>query len=155
MARIDSLLAIAVDQGANELRIGANREPKMFASGAPKRLLMPAMGGDTVKELMGEILSPERETALRARGRLDVQSMSDKLGVFQVTLTAREAGIDAIFLRIGKGIANPPPAPLPHPVPSPSPLSSHGPPASLALPPPIADAGVASKRMVAPSPALL
>jgi twitching motility protein PilT len=151
MARIDSLLAIAVEQGANELRIGANREPKMFASGAPKRLIMAAMGGDTVKELMGEILSPEREAALRERGKLDVPYTSDKLGVFQVTLTAREDGIDAVFLRRGStSIANALPAPLPSRFTPPASLTSRPPPS------PVTDTGATStKGTLAPSAALL
>jgi twitching motility protein PilT len=100
MARIDSLLSIVVDQGANELRIGTNREPKMFAYGAAKRLNIPAMGEDMVRELMGEILT-ERETALRAKGRLDAPYTSEKVGAFQVTMTVRPDGIDAVFLRSG------------------------------------------------------
>ncbi len=101
MARIDSLLSIAIDQGANELRIGSNREPKMLAYGVPKRLNIPAMTTDMVKEMMGEILSPEREEALRAKGRVETPYQSEKVGGFQVTLTQRPDGIDAVFLRAG------------------------------------------------------
>src|SRR5580704_11651220 len=101
MARIDSLLSIAIDQGANELRIGSDREPKMLAYGVPKRLNIPAMGTDMVREMMGEILSPEREEALRAKGRLETPYQSEKVGGFQVTLTVRPDGIDAVFLRAG------------------------------------------------------
>jgi twitching motility protein PilT len=101
MARIDSLLSIAIDQGANELRIGSDREPKMLAYGVPKRLNMAAMGTDMVREMMGEILSPEREEALRAKGRLETPYQSDKVGGFQVTLTLRPDGLDAVFVRAG------------------------------------------------------
>jgi twitching motility protein PilT len=101
MARIDSLLSIAIDQGANELRIGSEREPKMLAYGVPKRLNIPAMGTDMVREMMGEILSPEREEALRAKGRVETPYQSEKLGAFQVTLTLRPDGLDAVFLRAG------------------------------------------------------
>jgi twitching motility protein PilT len=103
MARIDSLLSIVLDQGANELRIGTNREPKMLAYGAAKRLNIPAMGDDMVRELMGEILSAEREANLRAKGRLETPYASDKLGAFQVTMTVRPDGIDAVFMRSGGG----------------------------------------------------
>jgi twitching motility protein PilT len=101
MARIDSLLSIAIDQGANELRIGSNREPKMLAYGVPKRLNIPSMTTEMVREMMGEILSPEREEALRAKGRLETPYQSEKVGGFQVTLTVRPDGIDAVFLRAG------------------------------------------------------
>ncbi len=158
MARIDSLLAIAVDQGANELRIGTNREPKMFASGVPKRLIMPAMGRDTVKELMGEILSSEREAAVRAKGKLDVSYSSDALGAFQVTLTTREEGIDAVFLRLGpKAPTKTPSPPLPPSSASPAPAAlSTGGPAALAPPPsPVAASPAASKGTLRPSAALV
>jgi twitching motility protein PilT len=158
MARIDSLLAIAVDQGANELRVGANREPRMFASGAPKRLLMPAMGGDTVKELLGEILSPERAAVLQVRGKLDVAYSSDTLGVFQVTLSAREDGVDAVFLRLGpKAGAKAPQSSVAAPVaPSVTFLSSSGAsPASSWPPAPATEARATSGRTVGPSAALL
>jgi twitching motility protein PilT len=152
MARIDSLLAIAVEQGANELRIGANREPRMFASGAPKRLLMPAMGGDTVKELLGEILSPEREEVLRIRGKLDVAYSSDTLGIFQVTLTSRVEGTDAVFLRLGpKAAAKAPPVSLPAPTLPPSVVSS----TSSRPSAPMTEARATSNRTVTPSAALL
>ena len=68
MARIDSLLAIVVQQGANELRVGSDREPKMLAHGAAKRLQMPVTTGETLRALLGDILSPTREQSMRERG---------------------------------------------------------------------------------------
>jgi twitching motility protein PilT len=101
MARIDSLLSIVVDQGANELRIATGREPKMFAYGIAKRLNIPAMGEDMVRELMGEILSPEREVTLRSKGRFESPYTSEKVGVFQVSVAQRPEGLEAVFLRAG------------------------------------------------------
>jgi twitching motility protein PilT len=136
MARIDSLLSIVVDQGANELRIGTNREPKMFAYGAAKRLNIPAMGEDMVRELMGEILT-EREAALRAKGRLEAPYTSDKLGPFQVTMTVRPDGIDAVFVRSGaragsKATHELPGQPAAPPASTPARQSSDSPPPSVA-----------------------
>jgi twitching motility protein PilT len=100
MARIDSLLSIVAAQGANELRLGSDREPKMLAHGAAKKLAIPAMSGDTLRDLLGEILTPEREEAMRARGRIEVSHDAGALGTFQVTLASRDGGaFDAIFLR--------------------------------------------------------
>jgi twitching motility protein PilT len=129
MARVDSLLAIVVDQGANELRIGTNREPKMLAYGIAKRLNIPAMGDDMVRELMGEILSPDRESALRAKGRIEAPYLSERLGGFQVTMTARPDGIDAVFLRTGARKGGQPAAPSPgsEPVSTPPVSTSFGP----------------------------
>ncbi len=53
MARIDSLLNLVDRQGANELRLGADREPQMFAEGTPKRLTMPKTSMETLRELLG------------------------------------------------------------------------------------------------------
>jgi twitching motility protein PilT len=102
MARIDSILSIVVSQGANELRVGTDREPKMLAHGAPKRLAIPVMGDDTLRHLMGELLTTEREEAMRAKGRVELIYDAPSLGTFQVTLAARasgDAGFDAVFLR--------------------------------------------------------
>ncbi|HEX3344404.1 MAG TPA: hypothetical protein VHS09_07510, partial [Polyangiaceae bacterium] len=72
MARVDSLLSILAQQGANELRLGTDKEPKMLAFGAAKRLSIPTTPEDTLRELLGEILTPEREQALKAQGRVEV-----------------------------------------------------------------------------------
>jgi twitching motility protein PilT len=82
MARIDSLLAIVNQQAANELRMGTDREPKMLAYGAAKRLSIPTTTEDTLRDLLGEILSPEREQAMRAKGRLEVTYDGGALGTF-------------------------------------------------------------------------
>jgi len=116
MARIDSLLSIVAQQGANELRVGTDREPKMLAYGAAKRLAIPAMSSDTLRELLGEILTPEREATMRARGRIDVTHDAGALGSFQVSLAARDnGGFDAVFLRGARRepVAHAAPAPGP------------------------------------------
>ena len=111
MARIDSLLAIVIDQGANELRLGSDREPKMFAQGTPRKLHLPAMPEQTIRELLGEILSPERASLLEGRRPVEVTYEAGALGSFHVTLTARDGGLDVLFLRGGKRGAAPPMAP--------------------------------------------
>jgi twitching motility protein PilT len=100
MARIDSVLAIVVQQGANELRVGTDREPKMLAHGNPKRFSMPATNEETLRQLLGELLAPEREQTMRTWGRVDTAYTTDAGAAFQVTLTVRPGGgFDATFLR--------------------------------------------------------
>ncbi|HSO32834.1 MAG TPA: PilT/PilU family type 4a pilus ATPase [Labilithrix sp.] len=100
MARIDSLLAIVVQQGANELRVGTHREPKMLAHGAVKRLSMPETNEETLRELLGDILTPAREQSMRERGRCDATYETESGNVFSVSLTTRgDGGFDATFLR--------------------------------------------------------
>jgi twitching motility protein PilT len=131
MARIDSLLAIVVDQGANELRIGSDREPRMFAQGTPKKLNIPAMPEQTIRDLLGDILSPERAAALQARKPVDATHEAGALGTFHVTLTAREGGgLDVLFVR-GK---RPPPAAAQAAPPPPAPATTRNdapPPSSI------------------------
>jgi len=131
MARIDSLLSIVVQQGANELRVGTDKEPKMLAYGAAKRLAIPATSAETLRDLMGEILTPEREEAMRAKGRLEVTHAAGSIGTFNVTLIARGPdGFDAVFLRGGKREAPREAAPLPAP-PPPAPVAAPGPPVEV------------------------
>ena len=98
MARIDRILSIVADQGANELRVGTDREPKMLAYGAVKKLSIPSTSEEMLRDLLGEILAPDREEAMRARGRVDVVYEAGGLGAYQVSLTSRaDHGFDAVF----------------------------------------------------------
>ncbi len=138
MARIDSILSIVVQQGANELRVAFDREPKMLAFGVPKRLSIPKMSGEMVRELLGEILSTEAEAVVRARGRHEAAYDAGAAGVFQVTLTSPDAdAIEAVFVRASVSpaastTAPPRPTHIPATRPeSPVALASHGSAASL------------------------
>ncbi|AKU96383.1 Twitching motility protein PilT [Labilithrix luteola] len=100
MARIDSLLAIVVQQGANELRLGTDREPKMLAHGSARRFHMPETNEETLRALLGDILSTDRERQLGERGRIEVPYETNAGAAFHVSLTARPSGgFDAVFLR--------------------------------------------------------
>jgi len=100
MARIDSILAVVVQQGANELRVGTDREPKMLAYGTAKRFHMVSTSETELRELLGELLTEERTEALRNARRLDVSYEAGELGRFRVTFTGRQdGGFDAVFLR--------------------------------------------------------
>lgn len=107
MARIDSLLSIVVQQGATELRVASEREPKMLAHGTPKRLSVPKMSDATVRELLGEILSPERDAAVRAGNRVELTYDAGACGEFHVALTLGEepGGVAATFVRASRAAA--------------------------------------------------
>src|SRR5580658_10480216 len=98
MARIDSLLSLVVAQGANELRLGVDREPKMLASGVAKKLSLPATPEGTLRELLDGLLDPEREQTMRA-GRAEFVYDAPGLGPFKVTATPRGEGFDLVFVR--------------------------------------------------------
>src|SRR5262245_60746147 len=111
MARIDSILNLVDRQGANELRLGSDREPQMFADGAQKRLTMPKTPTETLRELLGELLPTERERMVAAQGQVQFLYEAAGLGPFRVTITRRGAAgapleLDVIFMRgRGKGAA--------------------------------------------------
>jgi twitching motility protein PilT len=118
MARVDSILAILVQQGANELRLGTDREPKILAYGVPKRLSIPGTPEETLRELLGEILEAERERTLRAHGRVDLSYEAAGIGSFQVKIASRAdgGGFDAVFVRASTRAAPPAAAGAPVPV---------------------------------------
>ncbi|MBK8257281.1 MAG: PilT/PilU family type 4a pilus ATPase [Polyangiaceae bacterium] len=113
MAAIDSLLNLVERQGANELRVGTDREPQMLADGAPKRLVIPKTSMETLRELLGEILNSEREKQVAENGRVQMVYEAPGLGPFRVTMTRRGPAwaplqVDAVFL---KGTGKTAPAP--------------------------------------------
>src|SRR4029077_9052733 len=101
MARIDSILRLAKQQGADELHVGVGREPRMFARGAPKRLSIPATSEETLRTLLDEILSPEREGEMQREGTLEVEYESRAHGLYRVTLHALHGGVFTAIFRNG------------------------------------------------------
>jgi twitching motility protein PilT len=98
MARIDSLLSILVQQGADELRLGTDREPRMFAAGAPRRLTVPSTSEETLRTLLGDTLDPDRFAEMQVRGRVEFVHEARGMGVFRVTATIRvTGGFDVVF----------------------------------------------------------
>jgi twitching motility protein PilT len=143
MARIDSILALVDRQGANELRLGSDREPQMFADGAQKRLVMPKTPTETLRELLGELLPPDREKMLVAHGQVQFLHESVSLGPFRVALTRRSPPgasleLDAVFQR-GRGKGAPPAAPAAPAFAAPTPAIAVAPhaPEPMPLPAPV------------------
>jgi twitching motility protein PilT len=99
VARIDGLLRLVIQQGADELRLLVEREPKMFARGAPKRLSVPATSEETLRILLGDILSAELEAQLNNQGRAVTSYEAAGLGVFRVQFKlAATGGFEVTFL---------------------------------------------------------
>jgi twitching motility protein PilT len=147
MARIDSVLSIVVQQGATELRLGTDREPKMLAHGTQKRLALPITPDDMLRHLLGDLLSEERERALRDKGKLELVHDAGALGPFQVKMSLREGSPWAIDVVMTKGAAR-------AATQAPAATSAHAPLApSLAAPGPLAPLPVAPS-LIAPAPSL-
>jgi twitching motility protein PilT len=113
MARIDSILSIVLQQGANELRVVADREPKMLAYGALKKWSMPPMSEEILRDLLGEIMTSEVETRLAAGERVELAYETSALGTFHVTLAKERAGAFEARLVRGRAASPAPPSPAP------------------------------------------
>ncbi len=115
MAGVDSLLRIASQHSADELKLGTDEPPRMFQKGAPLRLSIPPTDDGTLRHLLGPLLTDEREDALRAQGKLEVPYTTDGGESFAVTLKLKArpgVGFEAIFRRsVGKPVATAPVAP--------------------------------------------
>ena len=114
MSGIDGLLNLVDRQGANELRLGSDREPQMFADGVQKRLVIPKTSMETLRELLADVLTSEREKALSETGHVVASYEAPGLGPFRVTFTRRgpawaQLQFDVVFQRARK--VEPSPAP--------------------------------------------
>jgi twitching motility protein PilT len=99
MPQIDSLLRIVEQQGANELRLGSDRAPSMFADAVPKKLTIPATPTAVLLELFGELLSERRRGELEKLGRVEFDHEAPGIAAYSITLTKRptsELAFDAI-----------------------------------------------------------
>jgi twitching motility protein PilT len=102
MAAIDSLLGLLIQQGGNELRVATGVEPKMFAAGVARRTSFPATSEETLRELLGELWTPERAAIVAEGKRVELDYESARLGAFHLVFTPHPSGFQATFRRIGK-----------------------------------------------------
>lgn len=116
MARVDSLLRLATEQGADELHLGTGATPRMFAAGAPKKLSIPETSEVTLRHLLGELLGEDAERTLRGGRRVDARY--EAIGAtFTVELTPRAGAaagpalsFDVVFKRVPSGSLAPAPS---------------------------------------------
>jgi twitching motility protein PilT len=138
MAWIEHLLSIVVERRADELRVAAGQEPRMFAGGEARPLSIPRMSERDVRELLGNLLSVERQAEASREGQATFAYTSPTNGPFQVVL-AVEPELRASFLKADPKSKAPVPvipedaranAPLPAPLRS-TPASAVPPPVQL------------------------
>jgi twitching motility protein PilT len=101
MPHVDSLLALALRSGADELRLADDQAPKMLARGVPKRLAIPATDAATLRDLLGELLDAATEAKLRAGAKAEAQHAVAGSGVFRVSFARREQGLEVHFKLLG------------------------------------------------------
>jgi twitching motility protein PilT len=103
MAGIDQVLSFVVQQGANELRLGTDEEPQVFAMGARRRFTMSPTSDEVLRQLLGDILSHEREEELKKQRRSAFDYEASGIGRFQVILSARPgSGMNVTFIHSAK-----------------------------------------------------
>lgn len=89
MPGIDQILSVVVKQGANELRLATNREPSVFAQGTRLRFTMAPTSNAVLRQLLGNILSPERDLELTQKRQLAFEYHLAKVGDFKVKASSR------------------------------------------------------------------
>ena len=101
MAAIDSILAIVVQERATELRLGTDREPEMYRHSARLRLALDQTSDETLRHLLGSLLTPQHVESLRGAGTVEVDYDAGVSGNFHVVMSGREGGggIDVAFHR--------------------------------------------------------
>ncbi len=100
MAGIDQILSVVVQQGANELRLGTDQEPQVFAQGARRRFTMSPTPDNVLRQLLGEIFSAQREAELIKLPRIGFDYEAHGIGSFQVQISRRPSGgMDVAFLQ--------------------------------------------------------
>jgi twitching motility protein PilT len=112
--QLDSLLRIVDGQGADELRLGSDKNPSMFSGSAPKKLTIPPTSTTTLLELFGELLDDSRRSTLERLGRVELVHEAQKLGPWNVVVT-RRPGTDLAFDAVVRKGSKPPGAASPAP----------------------------------------
>jgi twitching motility protein PilT len=108
MRAIDGLLNIVKRQEATELRLAANRPPRLFRGGDELPLTMPPTSATALGALLGDLVAAH-EPALRAKGTASFDYESADAGSFHVTLSgAPDGDLEARFARRSAAPAGPP-----------------------------------------------
>lgn len=99
MLHVDSLLQLAKKQGADEIRLGTDRAPAMYAAGAIKRLAIPSTSQETLADLLGDLLVTARRDGLAVGREFSALHEVPGAGVFRVVIHARDAegAVDVVF----------------------------------------------------------
>ncbi|MGC4063595.1 MAG: PilT/PilU family type 4a pilus ATPase [Polyangiaceae bacterium] len=108
MSGIDQLLSLVVGQGANELRLGVDQEPQMFASGQRKRLTLAKTSEFALRHLIADVIPKDFDDAIRTQGQLTLEHEVSGLARFQVTFLEHGPGtLRVLFQLIEAGKAVP------------------------------------------------
>ncbi|MBI1946897.1 MAG: PilT/PilU family type 4a pilus ATPase [Deltaproteobacteria bacterium] len=96
-ARIDSFLAIAVEQGASDLHLRAGHVPVVRHEGELIEIPFRTLSDIEAAGLIDEMLTPEQRDAFRRNRDLDVLYDVPSLGRFRVNCFQQHGGPGAVF----------------------------------------------------------
>ncbi|HWP08864.1 MAG TPA: PilT/PilU family type 4a pilus ATPase [Polyangiaceae bacterium] len=106
MPGVDQILSAITQQGADELRLTSDEVPVVLAAGLPRRFTMASTPEATLRQLLGELLSPERQRELETSRLVEFEHHPKNLGRFAVTLLLdSERRLQATFRRGAPGMA--------------------------------------------------
>jgi twitching motility protein PilT len=107
MRAIDSLLGIMAIQEATELRLAADRPPRLVGGREERPLAMPATSVEVLQSMLGSLLSPHEE-ALRTSGVASFTYRSEAGDEYDVTVSrgsaAEGTGLDVRFAAARGGV---------------------------------------------------
>src|SRR5512144_2972720 len=108
MAGIDQILSFIVQQGADQLHLGTDDEPQAYALGVRRHFTMAKTPDPVLRHLLGDLLSPQRETELAEQRTIHFIYEAPGIGSFEVTLEPRKpGGLDVTFSRSGDSAIQP------------------------------------------------
>lgn len=104
MARIDTVLAKAVEIGASDIHLAVGAPPTVRQFGQLKRFKFADLTAEMTRSLLYEILTPDQRARLESEWELDFAYEIPGVARFRCNAFRQRKGIDACFRSIQPGI---------------------------------------------------
>lgn len=101
MAGVDQILHAIVQQGADEVRFVSEQTPLVFARGVQRRFSMAPTPEPVLKQLLSQLLTPERLAELERAGQVGFEYQAGTVGRFGALLARGPSGLEATFVAGG------------------------------------------------------
>ncbi len=97
MAKLDQLLAMAVEMGASDVHLSVGEPPILRVVGEMRPMRMAPITLESFMGLIGEVLPEHLMNVLTTQGDLDWGYESEGVSRFRVNLFKKEGGFSAVF----------------------------------------------------------
>ena len=91
------LLAFAVERGASDLHVHAGLPVRLRVNGDFRAVEERALSPDQTRRLLHELLTPEQQETLAARGQVDFAYTLPGVGRFRANVYRQQRGTDGVF----------------------------------------------------------